>query len=91
MSKAANNATELDLINYIPSNNSLNFTATVIGNANVYLTGVQGIGGVGAFFVWSDIVPAQASNWVDINDAQVESWVDVDTTQTNNWQDVLAA
>ena len=32
MSKAANNATELDLINYIPSNNSLNFTATVIGN-----------------------------------------------------------
>ena len=34
MSKAANNATELDYINYIPSNNSINFTATVIGNGS---------------------------------------------------------
>jgi len=55
------------------------------------LTGVQGTGEIGTFFVWSDIVPTQASNWVDVNDAQTESWVDVDTTQTNNWQDVLAA
>jgi hypothetical protein len=55
------------------------------------LTGVQGTGEIGRFFVWSDIVPAQNGNWVDINDAQVESWTDVNTAQTNNWQDILAA
>jgi hypothetical protein len=34
MSKAYDNAKELNLINYIPGNNSLNFTATVIGNGS---------------------------------------------------------
>ena len=32
MSKAYDNAKELNLINFIPGNNSLNFTATVISN-----------------------------------------------------------
>ena len=49
MSKAANNATELDLINYIPSNNSLNFSATVIGNGAPIADATAGVYANGAF------------------------------------------
>jgi hypothetical protein len=57
----------------------------------VFVTGVVGTGRIGTFFVWSDIVPIQASNWVDINDTNAETWADITPTQTTNWQDILAA
>ena len=49
MSKSYDNARELDLINYIPSNNSLNFTATVIGNGSPIVDATAGVYANGAY------------------------------------------
>jgi len=49
MSKAYDNAKELNLINYIPGNNSLNFAATVIGNGAPIADVTAGLYANGAF------------------------------------------
>ena len=49
MSKSYDSARELEYINYIPGNNSLNFTATVIGNGAPIVDATAGIYANGAF------------------------------------------
>jgi len=49
MSKAYDNAKELNFINYIPGNNSLNFSATVIGNGAPIVDATAGVYANGAF------------------------------------------
>lgn len=49
MSKSFDNAKELELIDYIPGNNSLNFTATVIGNGAPIADVTAGVYANGAF------------------------------------------
>jgi hypothetical protein len=49
MSKAYDNAKELNLINFIPGNNSLNFTATVISNGSPIVDATAGVYANGAF------------------------------------------
>jgi len=49
MSKSYDNAKELEYINYIPGNNSLNFTATVIGNGAPIVDATAGVYANGAF------------------------------------------
>ena len=49
MSRAYENARELQYINYIPGNNSLNFTATVIGNGSPIVDATAGVYANAAF------------------------------------------
>ena len=49
MSKAYDNAKELNLINFIPGNNSLNFSATVISNGAAIVDATAGVYANGAF------------------------------------------
>ena len=49
MSKAYDNAKELEYIDYIPGNNSLNFSATVIGNGAPIVDATAGVYANGAF------------------------------------------
>ena len=64
--KSANNAVELGFINYIPANNSLNFSATVIGNGSPIVDQTAGVYANGAFaqantdFTNITISPSQA-------------------------------
>jgi hypothetical protein len=49
MSKSYDNARDLDYITYIPANNSLNFSATVIGNGSSIVDATAGIYANAAF------------------------------------------
>ena len=70
MSKSYDNARDLDFINYIPSNNSLNFSATVIGNGSSIVDATAGIGLNSTFFKlvsWYDNEYGYSSKLIDLS------------------------
>ena len=43
-------------------------------DAQVSVTGVQGVGQVGSVLVWSIVNDSQTVNWQNVNDAQANVW-----------------
>ncbi len=57
----------------------------VIGDANVYLIGIEAVTSMGIPFAWGDTLPSQTPNFTPITPSQTPTFVDANPLQEPNW------
>lgn len=65
-------------------------SVSVIGNANVSLTGIEVSGTISSVIVWTEITPVPGTIWAGINPSPSNTWTEISPAASTTWTEIAA-